>query len=280
MSGMPGLASPIEDGGYGFDYRLAMGTPDFWIKQLKEVKDEFWHVGDMFYKLSNKRHDEKVISYAESHDQALVGDQTIIFRLMGANMYTDMHKQHQNLYIDRGMALHKMIRLITITTAGNGYLNFMGNEFGHPEWIDFPREGNNWSFHYARRQWNLLKDKNLRYHQLYDFDKDFIKLIKKYQIFETFPIPIVQNINDQILVFERNNLIFIFNFSPFISYTDYGITLIKGTYEIVLNSDSSAYGGHNRINENLTYTSLKQGNNYQIKIYLPTHTALVLKKNT
>ena len=278
MSGMPGLASPYEDGGYGFDYRLAMGTPDFWIKQIKEVKDEFWHVGDMFYNLSNKRNDEKVISYAESHDQALVGDQTIIFRLIGANMYTDMHIAHQNLYVDRGIALHKMIRLITISTAGNGYLNFMGNEFGHPEWIDFPREGNNWSFHYARRQWHLLEDKNLRYLQLYKFDKAFIKLIKLEKILETYPSPIAQNINDQVLIFKRGSLIFVFNFSPTNSYTEYGFEIEKGEYEIVLNSDSTIYGGHNRINENLSFIALNIDDAYQIKTYIPTETALVFKK--
>ena len=278
MSGMPGLASPYVDGGYGFDYRLAMGTPDFWIKQIKEVKDEFWHVGDMFYNLSNKRNDEKVISYAESHDQALVGDQTIIFRLIGANMYTDMHIAHQNLYVDRGIALHKMIRLITVATAGNGYLNFMGNEFGHPEWIDFPREGNNWSFHYARRQWHLLEDKNLRYHQLYKFDKDFIRLIKSEKILESYPSPIIQNINDQVLIFKRGNLFFVFNFSPINSYTEYGFEIEKGEYEVVLNSDSPLYGGHNRINENLTYNTLNIKNIFQIKTYIPTQTAIVFKK--
>lgn len=278
MSGMPGLASPLADGGFGFDYRLAMGTPDFWIKQIKEVKDEFWHVGDMFYNLSNKRADEKVISYAESHDQALVGDQTIIFRLIGANMYTDMHIAHQNLFVDRGMALHKMIRLITIATAGNGYLNFMGNEFGHPEWIDFPREGNNWSFHYARRQWHLLEDKNLRYHQLYEFDKAFIKLIKFEKTLESIPCPVIQNNYDQVLIFNRGSLTFVFNFSPFTSYTGYGFEVKKGEYEIVLNSDSSIYGGHNRLNENLTFKSLNIDGNFQIKAYIPTQTALVFKK--
>jgi len=278
MSGMPGIASPLKDGGFGFNYRLAMGTPDFWIKYIKEVKDEFWHVGDMFYNLSNKRNDEKVISYAESHDQALVGDQTIIFRLIGPSMYTDMDNTHQNLFVDRGIALHKMIRLLTIATAGDGYLNFMGNEFGHPEWIDFPREGNNWSFHYARRQWHLIKGKNLKYGMLYKFDNDFIKLIKSEEILKYKPYPIIQNNYDQVLIFNRGNLTFIFNFSPFTSYADYGFELETGIYEVVLNSDSVYYGGHNRISENLTYSTINIDDIFQLKLYIPTQTALVLKK--
>jgi len=278
MSGMPGIATPLKEGGYGFDYRLAMGVPDFWIKIIKEVKDEFWHVGDIYYNLTNKRQDEKIVSYAESHDQALVGDQTIIFRLIGAEMYNHMHIAHQNISVERGMALHKMIRLITFATAGNAYLNFMGNEFGHPEWIDFPREGNNWSFHYARRQWHLLHDKNLRYQQLYLFEKHFISLCKIYNTFNSYPNLLIQDVDKQVLVFARTGLIFVFNFSPFNSYTDYQLELNKGEYEFALNSDSKKYGGHNRINENMTYTTLKSNNKFIIKLYLPTHTALILRK--
>ncbi|MDD3877924.1 MAG: alpha-amylase family glycosyl hydrolase [Bacteroidales bacterium] len=278
MSGIPGMATPLEDGGFGFDFRLAMGTPDFWIKQIKEVKDEFWHVGDMYYNLSNKRADEKVINYAESHDQALVGDQTIIFRLMGAHIYSDMHINHQNLIVDRGMALHKMIRLLTICTAGDGYLNFMGNEFGHPEWIDFPREGNNWSFHYARRQWHLILNKELRYSNLYEFDKDFIKIIRNHNTLLHKPSAIVQNITDQVLIVERGDLFFVFNFSPFNSYTDYGFTCEKGDYKIILNSDSSKYAGHERIDNDIFYPSIKVDSTYMLRIYLPTQTCLIFKK--
>lgn len=274
MSGMPGLAAPLSDGGIGFDYRLAMGVPDFWIKQIKEVKDEHWHVGDIFYNLRNKRTDEKVISYAESHDQALVGDQTIIFRLIGADMYYGMHKKVGGITVDRGIALHKIIRLLTIACAGDGYLNFMGNEFGHPEWIDFPREGNNWSFHYARRQWHLLHDKDLKYHWLGDFDKNFIQHFRKYQILKYTPNVIVQNTDDQILVFERGGFIFIFSLNPFTSFTNYGFQCPDGKYRIIINSDNAKYGGHGRIDESLIYDSC----NTQLKIYIPTQTALVLEK--
>ena len=178
MSGMPGTAGPPEHGGLGFDFRLGMGLTDFWIKIIKDSKDEDWKMSELGHELNNRRQDEKTIGYAESHDQALVGDQTIIFRLIGKDMYENMRVSDNNLRVDRGMALHKMIRLITLATAGNGYLNFMGNEFGHPEWIDFPREGNNWSYHYARRQWHLRDNPKLRYFFLGEFDRAMIKMAK------------------------------------------------------------------------------------------------------
>lgn len=79
MSGMPGMCIPIKDGGIGFDYRLAMGVPDFWIKTISNLSDEDWDLGKMWYELTTRRPGEKNIGYCESHDQALVGDKTIIF---------------------------------------------------------------------------------------------------------------------------------------------------------------------------------------------------------
>lgn len=181
---MPSLAYPAELGGIGFDFRLSMGVADYWIKWIKEIKDEDWHVGDMFYQLTNKRGDERTLSYAECHDQAMVGDKTIIFRLMDKEMYTSMSKDIESLIVDRGVALHKMIRLLTLSTAGDGYLNFMGNEFGHPEWIDFPRQGNDWSYQYARRQWSLADHELLRYKDLELFDMDMIRMAKERLLFD------------------------------------------------------------------------------------------------
>ena len=283
MSGMPGLAAPLKYGGYGFDYRLSMGVPDFWIRLLKEKRDEDWHVGMMYHELTQARFDEKVISYAESHDQALVGDKTIAFRLMDKEMYFSMHVAFPSLVIDRGMSLHKSIRLITLTCAQNGYLNFMGNEFGHPEWIDFPREGNNWSYHYARRQWNLKYDENLRYKFLSKFDKDMIELIKSTKDFFTVrPNFMHDNIQDQILVYERSNLFFIYSFNPLKSFTDYGIQFPEGSYKICLSVDSPKYGGLDRINEEMTYSTIPFSDDkyteHQLKLYIPTQTAIVLKK--
>ena len=211
MSGMPGLASPLKDGGYGFNFRMAMGVPDYWIKIIKELPDEAWNVSELYHELTSKRSDEKTISYAESHDQALVGDKTLIFRLLDKEMYHFMDKASQNLIVDRGLALHKMIRLSTASTGGGGYLNFMGNEFGHPEWIDFPREGNNWSYKYARRQWSLVDNMDLKYHWLGDFDKDMIHLLQENGLLN---IPwcrlLADNRPDQIMAYERGQLYFRF----------------------------------------------------------------------
>ena len=193
-----------------------------------------------------------------------------------------MHKDDQHISVDRGLALHKMIRLITLATAGDGYLNFMGNEFGHPEWIDFPREGNKWSFKYARRQWQLVDDKNLRYHYLADFDKDMIGLIKDKEILkQPYCRLILDNKGDQVLAFERKDHLFIFNFNPNKSFTDYGINVDAGKYKIVLNTDSSKFGGFGLIDESLTYYTIRMGklsSPFYIKLYIPSRTGLVLKK--
>lgn len=281
MSGYPGLASSLSDGGLDFDYRLAMGIPDYWIKLIKEQRDEDWQVGNIFYELSNKRSEEKTISYAESHDQALVGDQTLIFRLLNKAMYDSMGKSSENLIVDRGIALHKIIRLLTLSCAGNGYLNFMGNEFGHPEWIDFPREGNNWSYKHARRQWSLVDNSNLRFDTLNEFDKDMIALQAEYDFMQDSCINCLQSDEDnQILAIQRNDLIFVFNLNPSESFTYYGIPAIPGKYQMVLNSDHPKYGGFNRINENILYRSKPESamsRNHRVYLYVPSRTAMVFK---
>lgn len=280
MSGMPGLATPQQQGGYGFDCRLAMGIPDFWIKTIKERKVEQWQVGDMFYHLSNKRPDENTIHYAESHDQALVGDKTIIFWLMDKEMYFNMHVNHQNMVVDNGIALHKMIRLLTLATAGNGYLNFMGNEFGHPEWIDFPGRHNNWSYHYARRLWSLATNPELKYQFLGEFDRNMIMFFKKRNIVnQQLGFPRVQNEGDQVLVFERGKYVFVFNFSPFHSYTDYSFGMPAGKYKLVLDTDSAAFGGHQRQDANIVHHTFEntQGNQV-LSLYIPSLSGFVLEK--
>jgi len=280
MSGYPGLATSFEAGGVGFNYRLAMGTPDYWIKTIKERSDENWSMSQIYHELSAKRADEKTIGYAESHDQALVGDKTLIFRLIDKEMYWYMNKESSNLIVDRGIALHKMIRLITIGLAGNGYLNFMGNEFGHPEWIDFPREGNNWSFHHARRQWSLVDNEDLKYHYLGDFDRKMINLVKESDLFGFYPQFIKVDDNDKIIAFERAGLIFVFNFHPAKSYTDYGIAVDVGRYRSSLCSDDYAYGGFGRSDCSMIYRTKVErsfGLKQSLNLYLPSRTALVLK---
>ena len=281
ISGMPGLAAPLKEGGMGFDYRLAMGVPDFWIKILKEYRDEEWSPGGMWYELTNRRKDEKSISYAESHDQALVGDKTLILRLMGPDIYYHMHVAHENLAVDRGMALLKLVRFVTLATAGNGYLNFMGNEFGHPDWIDFPRGGNGWSYEYARRQWRLRDNPDLRYAFLGRFDRHMIRLAKRYRLLEGFvPSIIKDHFEHKVLAFERGGLIFVFNFHPTGSHNDYFIAAKPGQYQMVMDTDAPEYGGHGRLRRNQRHFTipLKNGDakSHALSLYLPTRTALVL----
>ena len=285
MSGMPGLAHKIEDGGMGFDYRLAMGIPDFWIKYIKEIKDENWKVGTIYWELTNRRADEKTISYTESHDQALVGDKTIIFRLIDAEMYWHMQKGDNTLLVDRGIALHKMIRLITATTMNGGYLNFMGNEFGHPEWIDFPREGNGWSHKYARRQWELVDNQNYLYHGLGKFDRSMLELINSVEQFNLLPLyKLWDKEGDQVLAYQRGDLIFIFNFNGVNSYSDYGILANPGAYKVVLNTDNPAFDGFGIVDESVVHFTLPDTDTEDLsekewlKLYIPARSAFVLKK--
>jgi 1,4-alpha-glucan branching enzyme len=281
VSGMPGLARPRHEGGVGFNFRYAMGVPDYWIKLTKDTADEDWLMEGLWYELNNRRQDEKTISYAESHDQALVGDQTLIFRLIGEDMYYHMAANHESVRVDRGIALHKMIRLITLATAGHGYLNFMGNEFGHPEWIDFPRQGNNWSYHYARRQWHLRDAPDLRYQGLDRFDHDMIALTKTRRLLDTPERRhLWEHNDDKILIFERAGLILAFNFHPTRSFSDYQFPAPAGEYRIVLNSDAVQYGGYGRIDERVHHFSLPATHPdhppHRLSLYLPNRTALVL----
>ncbi len=282
ISGMPGLALPIEEGGIGFDYRFAMGIPDFWIKLTKEVRDEEWPIAHLWHELNNRRVHEKSISYAESHDQALVGDQTLIFRLMGQEIYDHMQTSDQSLVVDRGMALHKLIRLITLATAGNGYLNFMGNEFGHPEWIDFPRPGNNWSYHYARRQWRLRDDPQLKYHFLAAFDHDMVALAEKYAFLKgQKPILLHEHNDDKVLIFQRSGLLFAFNFHPNNSYNHYRFTVsTEGKYQLILDSDAAQYGGHGRLEPGQDHLSSAdpETGRPQLSLYLPSRSVQVLQE--
>ena len=279
MSGMPGMCLPIEDGGIGFDYRLGMGLPDMWIKTIKELRDEDWNIYKMWGDMCLRRPGEKTIAYVESHDQALVGDKTVMFRLADAAMYTDMNKDCHNTVIDRAVALHKMIRLFTLGGGGEGYLNFMGNEFGHPEWIDFPREGNGWSYHYCRRQWSLKDNGFLKYQWLGDFDEDMINLAKENTLFTQQMGDLLYSREDaKILVFYRHGLLFAFNFHPDNSMANILIPVHQpGEYKVVLSTDDEKYGGWDRI-EHMTYpTKVFDGKNF-VELYLPARTAVVLKE--
>lgn len=272
MSAFPGLAAPLSDGGIGFDYRLSMGVPDLWIKTLKEKKDEDWELSHLFHELTTHRPEERTISYAESHDQALVGDKTLIFHLIDKEMYDHMQIDDDNLIVERGIALHKIIRLLTAGTHGGGYLNFMGNEFGHPEWIDFPREGNGWSYHYARRQWSLADNTKLKYQWLQAFDTSLMQLAGKLHD-PTYHYVTIDEAR-RLVSFVRSEYLFVCNLSPDTSYTNHGVPTFDGEYKVALSSDDAQYGGHSRVDTAMTYTADSE----RVKLYLPSRTALVFKR--
>lgn len=283
VSGMPALCLPVELGGLGFDYRLGMAIPDMWIKLLKEKSDDEWNMSNICHTLTNRRHLEKTISYAESHDQALVGDKTLAFWLMDKEMYTHMSVMSDpSAIVDRGIALHKMIRFLTHTLGGEGYLNFEGNEFGHPEWLDFPRAGNNSSFHYCRRQWHLVDDNLLKYQYLNAWDQVMEQTESRFGWLSSPQAYIsLKHETDKMIVFERAGLLFVFNFNPTQSFTDYRVGVDQpGTYRIVLDSDCKEYGGFARIDHNktrcMTTPMAWNGRNNFLQLYIPCRTALVL----
>lgn len=280
MSGMPGTCRPVSDGGLGFDYRLGMGLPDYWIKLLKHSADEEWNMNELWNVMANRRYKEKTIAYAESHDQALVGDKSLAFWLMDKEMYWHMTKDDKDLVVERGIALHKMIRLITASLGGEGYLNFIGNEFGHPEWVDFPREGNDWSYKYARRQWSLVDNSDLKYEWLNDFDRAMLELLAANNILSAQSAnQLNMDEENKVMIFERNHLIFVFNFHPDRSIADYKFHVLeKGEYKVVLSSDDSAFGGHDRIDTSVSYPSTTYEHGDQLSVYTPSRTAMVLKK--
>ena len=276
MSGMPGMCAPVSEGGIGFDYRLGMGLPDMWIKLIKEQKDENWNLDWIWHELTARM--APTIAYVESHDQALVGDQTVMFRLAGAAMYTDMDRACHTLTIDRAMALHKMLRLLTMSAGGNGYLNFMGNEFGHPEWIDFPREGNGWSYHYCRRQWSLVENGYLKYGLLNDFDKAMIHLARERRILsQPYAKLLWINGRDRVLAYERGGLVFIFNFDPQRTHRDYVIPVsVPRDHEMLLSTDQAAYGGFDNLRPGGVLSAYVPGHNGPaLRLCLPPRCAAV-----
>ncbi len=278
VSGMPGICAPVADGGIGFDYRLGMGLPDFWIKVLKDQKEEDWNMHEFFFTMTNRLYNVKTIAYAESHDQALVGDKTLAFRLMDKEMYSSMSKMTPSIVVDRGIALHKMIRLFTICLGGNAWLNFMGNEFGHPEWIDFPRKDNDWSYKHARRQWSLADDENLKYHFMSDFDKEMLMFVKENDIMNSEPAWLMDaDEENKTIVFERNNLMFVFNWGTK-SISDYEINVKNtGDYEIIFSTDDRAFGGFENIDKDTIFPSEQRDNQVFMNIYNVSRTAVVYK---
>lgn len=283
VSGMPGIGAPIEECGIGFDYRMAMGVPECWFKLVRDIRDEDWSVNFLWHELTNRRADERTVNYVESHDQALVGGKSFIFQMIDKEMYEAMHIGSQNLLIDRGLALHKMARLATLGCCC-AYLNFMGNEFGHPEWIDFPREGNNNSYHYARRQWSLRDNAELRFKGLADFDEAMMNLVVngRKALEGTYPRRIYANDEEKILAFMRGELLFIFNFNAEQSLVDYPLIVPPGVYRHALDTDNEHFGGFNRViqGQEFPLTTIDRENErcFAIRLYLPARTALVIER--
>lgn len=273
VSGMPGLAAPAELGGIGFDYRMAMGVTDIWFKML-DIPDEQWNIFWLYGELINRRKDEKSISYVECHDQAIVGGKSAMFTMADVAMYDAMHINSDNCAVDRAMALHKIMRLLTAAAAGNGYLNFIGNEFGHPEWIDFPRKENNWSYIHARRQWSLSTKEDLRYRFLLAFDREITALAGSLGFYSARPQTVWIDDQRKILVFERNDYWFITNFHPVDSYFGYDTFMQSGNYITILDSDDPKFGGFGLRTPDQRYTAV----NDRLKLYLPSRTILVLKR--
>jgi 1,4-alpha-glucan branching enzyme len=284
MSGMPGLGRPVGEGGLGFDYRLGMGIPDYWIRLMKGVPDERWGMGEMWSTLTNRRASERTVAYAESHDQALVGDKTLAFWLMDADMYWSMRESDQSVRIDRGIALHKLIRLATLALGGEGWLSFMGNEFGHPEWVDFPREGNGWSYKYARRQWSLADRPDLRYRRLAAFDRAMVELARESRLLASGPARQLNvDESNHVLAFERGGLVFVLGFDPSRSLPHYrlGVPGGPGEWRVALDSDAPQFGGHGRVDDAVLVPSQgspSHGQPRSVELYLPTRTGLVIRR--
>ncbi|MDO5322768.1 MAG: alpha-amylase family glycosyl hydrolase [Clostridia bacterium] len=283
MSGMPGMCIPIRSGGVGFDYRLSMGLPDFWIKLLKEYKDEQWDMHKLWYEMTTRRPKEKNIGYCESHDQALVGDKTLIFRMADSEMYTGMDKAYHSPVIDRAIDLHKLIRFSTLVLACDGYLNFMGNEFGHPEWIDFPREGNGWSYKYARRQWSLAENGYLKYQWLESFDRAMLKFARKYRVLSK---PQAVNLwidqENKIISFAKGDLLYLFNFNTTKSDPKFFLHAHitgAGNYRAIFSSDDAEFGGLDRVSKDYVYQAREipeKGTGFEV--YIPCRTAVVFQR--
>jgi len=285
MSGMPGMCLPIPYGGIGFDYRLSMGVPDFWIRTLKTLSDEQLSIGGLWHELTTRRPGERNIAYCESHDQALVGDKTLIFWLADKEMYDGMSVFSENLIVDRAVAIHKMIRFISMALAGEGYLNFIGNEFGHPEWIDFPRLENGWSYKYAKRRWDLADRDDLHYKHLLAFDREMLKFTKERKIQRALDLMnLWVDEQGKLLAFRKAGLVFLFNFSPGHSFEGFELPLSYGgyfsaRYKVVFDSDRPEFGGQGRISESTVYETYNlryREGGCGLALYIPARTFLVL----
>ena len=282
VSGMPTLCRPVAGGGLGFDYRLAMGVPDLWAR-LGGASDDAWRAPDVVAALTNRRRGEAAIAYVESHDQAMVGGATLAWRLMGTEMYDGMSAlRPPSPTVARGCALHKVARLMTFVLGGQGYLTFMGNEFGHPEWIDFPRHGNDWSHAYARRQWALSDAHDLRYAQLAAWDKAVMDLDATWGVLASAE-PEVARAVGSVAVAVRAGLVCVFNLGPEALEGEAVGVPGPGTYAAVLDSEAPAFGGGGgggggAAVEVAAHAAPADGLAHSVLICLPARSAVVFRR--
>jgi len=154
----------------------------------------------------------------------------------------------------------------------------MGNEFGHPEWIDFPREGNNWSYFYARRQWSLVDNPDLRYRGLWRFEQAMLALARESALLSVPPVCLRSDEEKKVLLLERAGLVFAFNFNPEHSFDNYGFAVPAGTYQVVLDSDAKEFGGFGRNDASVRHLTRPEAGEDRLYLYLPSRTVQVLKK--
>ncbi|CAL5392773.1 unnamed protein product [Camellia sinensis] len=237
----PGLSEPTSLGGLGFDYFVNLSASEMWSSLLENVPDSDWSMSKIVSTLVGNRHSaDKMLLYAENHNQSISGGRSFAEILFGETME---HASDKRALLFRGCSLHKMIRLITFTIGGHAYLNFMGNEFGHPKRVEFPMESNNFSFSLANRRWDLLE--NGVHSELLYFDKDMMNMDENERILSR-GLPNIHHVNDTTMVtsYSRGPLLFIFNFHPTTSYENYSVGVEEaGEYQVILNTDEKKYGG-------------------------------------
>lgn len=273
FSGMPGLTCLPKDGGLGFDARFAMGIPDYWEKFIKKPQD----LGSMWYEMNNHRPYDHTISYVECHDQCINGHDAMIWRLLGDDMYNAMLMETETWKVSRGLAFYRLMRLITLATADKGYLNFMGNEFGHPEWLDAEE--------HAHRQWRLAEDTSLKYACLNAWDQAQMQLVS--DNIESFKTPAMFRYiheDKRLLAFERGALLFVFNFNETQAFSDLCFAVTPGKYLEILSSDERRFAGHDNLRitepplEHFTQPCFDP-NLGDITLYIPPMIVLVLKRD-
>ncbi|KAH7682202.1 1,4-alpha-glucan branching enzyme protein [Dioscorea alata] len=241
----PGLCESTTQGGLGFDYYVNLSVTDLWLWLLQDVPDQAWSMSKIVNVLVNSQSsNRRMLVYCENHNQSISGGRSFAEILFGNNNQNFIGLEDFEF---RGSSLHKMIRLISFSIGGSAYLNFMGNEFGHPNRVEFPMESNNYSFAFANRKWDLLKDKGLHM-GLFNFDKEMMKLDEKEQILSRNPST-VHHVDDSKMV--------------------------------ILNTDDVSFGGRGVIqsDQNLKKTCSKRTDGYRnsLELTLPSRSAQVYK---